>query len=60
MKAYWTNEVNTFEMQMHSGPDNNHDWWKLREFAKMARILDAEIKCIVELGGYLNDCKCWI
>lgn len=56
MKSYWTNEVNAFKMQMHSGPDNKHDWWKWREFVKMARILDAEIKCIVELGGYLNDC----
>lgn len=56
MKIYWTNGVNSFEMQMHSGPDNKHDWWKLKEFVKMSRILGAEIKCIVELGGYLNDC----
>lgn len=56
MKTYWTNGVNAFEMQMHSGPDDKHDWWKWREFLKMSKILDAEIKSIIRLGGYQYDC----
>ena len=31
--------------------NNMDNWWKWREFLKIARIMDAEIKCKVRMEG---------
>lgn len=46
---YWSNEVNSYDGRWDNGPDDNHDLWKWREFVKMARIIDTEIKCKVRM-----------
>ena len=50
-KDYWSNEIKSYDAQWNTGPDDTHDWWKWREFSKMARIIDAEIKCMVRMEG---------
>ena len=41
----------TNDGQWDTGPDDKHDWWKWREFLKIARIMNAEIKCKVRMEG---------
>lgn len=49
MGDYWSNEIKSYDCQWDTGPDDKHDLWKWREFLKMARIMDAEIKCKVRM-----------
>ena len=49
MENYWTTEIRSYENQWLNGPDAAHDHWKWREFLKLNRIMDAEIKCKVRL-----------
>ena len=48
---YWSNEIKSYKRQLHTGPDDTHDLWKWREFVKLARIMNAEIKCKARMGG---------
>ena len=48
---YWSNEIKAYDGQWDTGPDDKHDWWKWREFLKIARIMNAEIKCKVRMEG---------
>lgn len=45
MDNYWSNEIKSYKRQLHTGPDDMHDRWKWREFLKLGRIMNAEIKC---------------
>lgn len=51
MDDYWSNEIKSYDGQWDTGPDDKHDLWKWREFIKMGRIINAEIKCKVRMGG---------
>ena len=48
---YWSNEIKSYDCQWDTGPDDKHDWWKWREFLKIATIMNAEIKCKVRMEG---------
>ena len=48
---YWINEIKPYDGHLDTGPDDKHDWWKWREFLKIARIMNAEIKCKVRMEG---------
>ena len=47
---YWSNKIKSYKRQLHTGPDDTHDWWKWREFLKLGRIMNAEIKCKVRMS----------
>lgn len=51
MDNYWSNEIKSYDCQWYIGPDDKHKLWKWREFVKMSRILNAEIKCKVRMEG---------
>ena len=51
---YWINEIKSYDGQWDTGPDDKHDWWKWREFLKIARIMNAETKCKVRMWGADN------
>lgn len=51
MDDYWSNEIKSYDGQWHTGLDDKHDLWKWREFVKMAKIINAEIKCKVRMEG---------
>nr|DAR58253.1 MAG TPA: hypothetical protein [Caudoviricetes sp.] len=50
MEDYWGNEIRSYDGKLDTGPDNTHDWWKWREFLKLGRIMNAEIKCKVRMS----------
>lgn len=45
MDDYWSNEIKSYATQRDNGPDDNHELLKWREFLKIGRIMNAEIKC---------------
>ena len=49
MDNYWINEIELYNYQLHTDPDNKHDLWKWREFLKIGRIMNAETKCKVRM-----------
>ena len=49
-----SNEIKPYDGQWDTGTDDKHDWWKWREFLKIARIMNAEIKCKVRMWGADN------
>lgn len=51
MDDYWSNEIKAYGDQWDTGPDDKHDLWKWRELIKMARIMNAEIKCKERMEG---------
>ena len=55
MGNYWIDEINSYKRQLHTGPDDTHDWWKWREFLKLGRIMNAETKCKVRIKEYNNE-----
>ena len=48
---YWINEIKSYDGQWDTVPDDKHDLWKWREFIKIGRIINAEIKCKVRMEG---------
>lgn len=55
MDNYWIDEIESYKRQLHTGPDDTHDWWKWREFLKLGRIMNAETKCKVRIKEYNNE-----
>nr|DAJ34557.1 MAG TPA: hypothetical protein [Caudoviricetes sp.] len=55
MDNYWIDEIKSYKRQLHTGPDDTHDWWKWREFLKLGRIMNAETKCKVRIKEYNNE-----
>ena len=49
MDNYWINEINSYKYPLNTGPDDKHNLWKWREFLKIGRIINAEIKCKVRM-----------
>lgn len=42
VENYWTNEIKSYDAQWYTGPDDEHNRWKWREFLKLGRIMLAE------------------
>ena len=49
MDNYWINEIKSYKYQLNTGPDDKHNLWKWREFLKIGRIMNTEIKCKVRM-----------
>lgn len=54
MDNYWINEIESYNYQLNTGPDDKHNLWKWREVLKIGRIMNAEIKCKVRLESTNN------